>query len=80
MRIIKTENPKTVRDINSKAILVTDNSAREEYRRRVQEKQMIQSQINTLKDNVDQLKTDLSKEISDLKDIILSAISQKGNI
>jgi seryl-tRNA synthetase len=80
MQIIKTETPGIVRDLNSKAILCTDDQAREEYRRRIQEKQMIQSQINTLRDNVDQLKNDLKQEISDLKNIILRAISEKGNV
>lgn len=80
MKTIRTENPNFVRDLNSKAILFTDHQAREEFRQRTAEKQLIQNEINTIKSTVDQLKTDLRQEISDLKTIILTAISNKGNV
>lgn len=77
MKLINTTTPGTLRDLNSKAILFVDNEEREEYNSRIEEKIKIEKEINILKDNVLQLQS-LRYEISELKNIIKSAISDKG--
>ena len=47
MAYIKTDKPGMIRDTHSKAILFTDNQARQEYLDRMSEKQKIQNEINT---------------------------------
>ena len=80
MKIVNTEKPGLVRDIDTKAILFSDNSSREEYRARISEKMKMQAEINNLKASVESIQTDLKNQISELKEIILSAIKEKGNI
>ena len=79
MAYIKTDKPGMIRDTHSKAILFTDNQARQEYLDRMSEKQKIQNEINTVRKEVDQLKTAVCAEISELKNILLRVITEKGN-
>lgn len=72
--LIKTENNNLYRDISSKAIIVADTKAKEEYKRKIKEKQEVQE----LKDDIVELKNCISEintlkdEISEIKHILLS--------
>jgi predicted nucleic acid-binding Zn-ribbon protein len=80
MPYIKTENPDVVRDLNSKAIIFTNNSAREEFRQKAAEKQKLQNEINTLRSSIEEIKNSVSKEISEIKQLIIGVISDRGNL
>jgi len=81
MAYIQTNKPGIIRDTHSKAILFVDQAAaKKEFNERSEEKMKIQSEINTLKVNMEQMQTSLKQEIGELKEIILNAISGKGNI
>ena len=80
MAYIQTNKPGTIRDTHSKAILFVDDAAKKEFKERNEEKLKIQSQINILKNDMEEMQTSLKQEICELKDIILNAISGKGNI
>jgi len=80
MAYIKTDTPGLIRDTNSKAILFVDDDARREFREKSEEKQKIQREINNLKDSVEQIKTSVQSEISEIKTLLLQCISEKGNL
>ena len=80
MAYIQTNKPGIIRDAHSKAILFVDEAAKKEFNERNAEKIKIQSEINTLKVNMEEMQTSLKQEICELKAIILNAISGKGNI
>jgi hypothetical protein len=72
--LIKTENTNLYRDINSKAIIVSDSKAREEYKKRIREKQEIQelrNDVDVMKECVSEITT-IKEEISEIKQLILS--------
>jgi len=73
MDLIKTNVPGISRDPYSKALHIVDKKGRAEF----QEKQKIQSQINNLSKTVEELKTTVSQEISEIKELLMSI--SKGN-
>jgi uncharacterized protein YlxW (UPF0749 family) len=72
--LIKTEESNVYRDLASKALIVTDSRAKEEYRRKMREKK----EVEDLKENVQELKASIEEiniiknEISEIKQLILS--------
>lgn len=70
MKLINTEQPGLVRDVDSKAILFSDNRAREEYRARLSEKKKTQEELNNLKETVNNLQS----EISELKGLLIDVV------
>jgi len=62
---IKTKKETLYRDVHSKALIVKDDKARAEFRRQKEEKEKIDSEINTLK-----------SEISEIKNMILQLLNK----
>lgn len=81
MPYIKTEAPGVLRDPHSKALVFVDNSAaKREFLDRAAEKQHIQAEINTLKQAVNDIQNTVQHEISELKSLLLTYISDKGSV
>jgi hypothetical protein len=74
---IKTEDPKLVKDSYSNALLSVDASSRSEYlirRKQMQKTQVAETDINTMKQEIDHLKSDMS-EIKGMLSQLLNKIS-----
>jgi seryl-tRNA synthetase len=76
MNLIRTEEPNIVRDKTSKALLFSNNLSREEYRAKISEKKVMQSELNNLKCNIE----GLHNEICEMKDMILSILKGIPNV
>lgn len=72
MNFIKTTTPGVMRDPYSKAIHFVDDKARNEYL----DKQRIQDEINTLRSCIEHLHGTVTQEISEIKNLIISAITK----
>jgi hypothetical protein len=73
----KTEDPSFVKDVFSNALLSVDESARSEYlvrRKTLQRSQTAESDINTMKQEIDHLKNDIG-EIKGLLNQLINKIS-----
>jgi cell shape-determining protein MreC len=80
MSIIKTEFDNLLRDTSSKAILVTDNIAREEFRKKVAKQknqfESIMKDLKELQNSVHDINT-LKQEISEIKQMLLCLCKNK---
>jgi BMFP domain-containing protein YqiC len=70
MILVKVEDSTYVRDTKSRALINTDNAAREEYYSKVQMLKANKSEINKLNNDVTELKSELS-EIKNLLNQLL---------
>ena len=73
----KTEDPKLVKDSYSNALLSVDASSRSEYlirRKQMQKSQDAETDINTMKQEIDHLKDDIG-EIKGMLNQLLNKIS-----
>ena len=75
MNFIQTNRPGTIRDPYSKAIHFVDDQARNDFL----EKQELQNEINIMKKSIEDLHSVVSHDISEIKHMISSVISSKGN-
>jgi hypothetical protein len=80
MSLIHTEFDKLLRDTSSKAILVTDDIAREEFRKRALNRKVesdsIKKDIEYLQNSVHDINT-LKQEISEIKQLLLCLCKNK---
>lgn len=80
MPLIKTEMQSLLRDTSSKAIIISDDRAREEYKKKRQEIQKIESMfvdIQNLKDCVSDI-DGIRNDILEIKQLILSIKNNKA--
>lgn len=81
MKIIQTEFNNLTRDTNSKAILVNDEIARMEFRKKQakqkKEIETIYSEIEALKESITDINT-IKEEINEIKSMLKSFCSDKG--
>ena len=73
---VQTEDPRFIRDIHSKALLNTDYNALQKHRQEVRYFQKQQSDINILKDKVDELKK-VSQEMLEIKGLLKEIINKQ---
>jgi hypothetical protein len=74
---VKTEDPKLVKDSYSNALLSVDAPSRSEYllrRKQIQKTQVVETDINTMKQEIDHLKNDIG-EIKGMLNQLLNKIS-----
>ena len=71
---IQTEDPRSVRDIHSKALLSTDYNALQQYRRERVYFQNQQNDINILRGQVEELST-IREEMLEIKVLLKKTIS-----
>jgi hypothetical protein len=76
---VKVTNTPFVRDVESKALMNTDNSAKMEYYAKVQQAQMQKQEINTVKNEVQNIKNDVT-EIKQLLKKLLEGSNGPTNI
>jgi len=72
--IIKTEEANIYRDLTSKALIISDSRAKEDYKKRIKEKKEVEElkeDVKELKASIDQI-NNLKDELSQIKDLILS--------
>ena len=75
---IKTEDPKLVKDSYSNALLSVDASSRSEYlirRKQMQKTQVAETDINTMKQEIDHLKSDIGEIKGMLNQLLNNKIS-----
>lgn len=80
MSFIKTEFDTLLRDTSSKAIIVADNKAREEFKKKAQEKQKLEtvfSELQNLKEYINEI-DNLRNDITEIKQLILSISNNKA--
>lgn len=81
MKIIQTEFNNLTRDTNSKAILVNDEIARMEFRKKQakqkKEIETIYSEIEALKESITDINT-IKEELNEIKSMLKSFCSDKG--
>lgn len=81
MKIIQTEFNNLTRDTNSKAILVNDEIARLEFRKKQakqkKEIETIYSEIEALKESITDINT-IKEELNEIKSMLKSFCSDKG--
>lgn len=74
MSIIQTQTTNLLRDTNSKAILVTDDIAREEFRKKIIKQKSVydslKKDIQELRNSVDDINK-IKEEISEIKEMLL---------
>jgi len=74
MSIIQTQTTNLLRDTNSKAILVTDDIAREEFRKKIIKQKSaydsLKKDIQELRNSVDDINK-IKEEISEIKEMLL---------
>ena len=74
MSIIQTQTTNLLRDTNSKAILVTDDIAREEFRKKIIKQKSaydsLKKDIQELRNSVDDINT-IKEEIREIKEMLL---------
>ena len=71
----KTDDPTLVKDSYSRALLSVDSSSRSEYllrRKQLQKTQVAETDINTMKQEIDHLKSD----VGDIKDLLTQLINK----
>lgn len=71
MALVKVEDSTFVRDTNSRALINTDNVARDEYYSKVKMLTANKTQINKLNDDVNSLKSELSQIKSLLEQLLV---------
>lgn len=71
MALVKVEDSTFVRDTNSRALINTDNAARDEYYSKVKMLTANKTQINKLNDDVNSLKSELSQIKSLLEQLLV---------
>jgi hypothetical protein len=72
---IKTDDPTLIKDSYSKALLSVDSSSRSEYllrRKQLQKAQTAETDINTMKQEIEHLKSD----VGDIKDLLTQLINK----
>lgn len=78
LNLIKTENNILLRDPNSKALIVSDDLSRIEFKKKQVKDRLLQENIQNLSSEIDELKQTISEiniiknEIQELKQLILS--------
>lgn len=81
MKIIQTEFNNLTRDTNSKAILVNDEIARLEFRKKQakqkKELESIYSELEALKESISDINT-IKEELDEIKNMLKSFCSDKG--
>jgi hypothetical protein len=83
MSLINTEVDKLVRDTSSKAILVTDDIAREEFRKKTLKRKLELDYLNSIKEEIHYLQNsvhdinNLKQEISEIKQLLLCLCKNK---
>jgi|688.fasta_scaffold18769_4 hypothetical protein len=83
MSLINTEVDKLVRDTSSKAILVTDDIAREEFRKKTLKRKFELDYLNSIKEEIHYLQNSvhdintLKQEISEIKQLLLCLCKNK---
>lgn len=74
MSIIQTQTTNLLRDTNSKAILVTDDIAREEFRKKIIKQKSaydsLKKDIQELRNSVDDI-NNIKEEIREIKEMLL---------
>ena len=73
--VIKTEDPTLVKDRYSNALLSVDSSSRSEYllrRKQLQKTKAAETDINTMKQEIDHLKSD----VGDIKEMLTQLINK----
>ena len=80
MSIIQTQTTNLLRDTNSKAILVTDDIAREEFRKKIIKQKSaydsLKKDIQELRNSVDDINT-IKEEIREIKEMLLCICNNK---
>jgi hypothetical protein len=78
--IIKTEEANIYRDLSSKALIISDSKAKEEYKKRMNQKKEVEElkeDVKELKASIDQI-NNLKEELTHIKELIIS-LSNKVN-
>jgi len=80
MSIIQTQTTNLLRDTTSKAILVTDDIAREEFRKKIIKQKSaydsLKKDIQELRNSVDDINT-IKEEIREIKEMLLCICNNK---
>jgi len=77
--LVKVNNTNFVRDTNSMALLNTDQNARNEYYNKVRQAQLQKQEINTVKEEVQNIRSDVT-EIKQLLKKLLEGSNGSTNV
>jgi hypothetical protein len=71
MELVRVTGTNFVRDINSRAILPTDNTEKNEYYAKLRLAKMQKDEINKVKSEIDCIKTDMTEIKSLLQQLLI---------